>query len=81
MTIKHFFKILYKYWMKFAHVLGTINGFILLFIFYFILLGVYSIPYHIYRFVRYGLRPPQAASFWKKKEKTALDKDSISYQF
>ncbi len=41
--MKAFFKTLWDYWMKFAHVVGEVNQYILLGIVYFVVIGIYAI--------------------------------------
>lgn len=73
-------KIAYKYWMKFAHILGTINGFIILFVFYFAIIGVYAIVSNVIKLFL-GPKGIEANSCWKKKIELAGGLDSLKYQF
>lgn len=78
-TIKKFLKFLYKWWMKFAVLLGTINGFIILTLFYFIIIGLYALPHHLIKLFK---KPNKnAATYWKKKENSVQVSESVKYQF
>jgi len=76
--MKKYWKLFLKYWMKFAHILGTINGYLILTLIYFVVLGLYAIPYRLWMLLS---KPKQVTSYWQKKEHTALDKESATYQF
>lgn len=78
--MKNLLKVLYKYWMKFAHVLATINGFIILFLFYLVIIGLYALPY---KMVMLFLRKKQVAhaTFWKEKEDPGEGMEHLTYQF
>ncbi len=76
--MKKFFNIVYKYWMKFAHVLATINGFIILFAFYFIIIGLYAIVQKVIKLFSKEVRPE---SYWHTKEETGEGIEDLTYQF
>lgn len=73
-------KILYRYWMKFAFALGVVNSHILLFIFYFILIGIYAIPRLLWRFVS-GKKEKKQLSYWKEKKVVEVTIDRLMKQF
>lgn len=79
-TMKEILKKLYKYWMKFAHVLGTINGFIILFFFYVVIIGLYAFAQKTIRLI-FGLKKQAKGSFWKQKEELGEGLDHLKYQF
>lgn len=79
-TLKKIFKTFYKYWMKFAHVLGTINGFIILFIFYFIIVGLYAVIKKIIQLFS-GSKKQNDGSYWQKKAETGEGMENLKYQF
>ncbi|MFA5062264.1 MAG: hypothetical protein WC526_03910 [Patescibacteria group bacterium] len=77
--MKNFFKTLYKYWMKFSHVLGTISGFIILTVFYFIIIGLYALPFGLVRLLKGHKNQP--LSYWKIKENRPADLENLKFQF
>lgn len=77
---KKILKKLYKYWMKFAHVLGTINGFIILFVFYFVIIGLYSVVEKIINLL-FGPQKQNAGSYWQKKAEPGEGMENLKYQF
>lgn len=79
MNFKKIGKILYKYWMKFAHILGTVNGYILLTVFYFVIIGLYAIPRGVFKFFfRDG---DWNITFWKEKKDEEVNIEILSRQF
>lgn len=72
-------KLLYAYWMKFAKVLATVNSFIILFIFYFVIIGVYALVGKIFRF--FTQKNNTVDSFWSPKEKLGEGLEDLKYQF
>lgn len=76
--MKNVWKLFMKYWMKFAHLLGTVNGFIIVSVIYIVVLGIYALPYRLWRLTK---KRKFVNSYWQKKEHTALDNESITYQF
>jgi|GEM_PF-2048886 hypothetical protein len=78
--IHSFFKLVYAYWMKFAKVLATINSFIILFVFYFIIIGIYAV---IGKLVSFFLAKNQKmdSSFWSAKEELGNGLEDLKYQF
>ena len=72
---------LYKYWMKFAHLLGTINGAIILSAFYIVVIGLYCIVLKTMRLFRRRSKDAPV-SYWQ--DKTTLGEknlESVKYQF
>ena len=78
--MKEILKKLYKYWMKFARILGTINGFIILFVFYFIIIGLYAFVRKILQLVS-GFKKQNADSYWQKKQEPGEGLENLKYQF
>lgn len=78
--MKQALKKLYKYWMEFAHVLGTINGFIILFIFYFIVVALYAVVKKIIQLLS-GSKKQNAGSYWQKKAEPGEGMENLKYQF
>jgi len=78
--MKKILNILYKYWMKFAHVLGTINGFIILFVFYFVIIGLYALPQKVARLIS-GSKKYNVDSCWSKKRELGEGLENLKYQF
>lgn len=75
-------KTIYKYWMKFAHVLGAINGRILLFIFYFVVVGIYSIislPFVLIK--KRKERRTYKESYWISKNAEKVNEEILLQQF
>ncbi len=79
-SLKKILNKLYKYWMKFAHVLGTINGFIILFLFYFIIIGIYAIVKKILQLMS-GSKKHNINSYWQKKRELGEGLENLKYQF
>ena len=67
-------RVLYRYWMKFAHVLGWVNGRILLTLLYFLVVGPYAIVRMIGRIFRSRKSPE---SYWIKKEPVDASLESL----
>jgi hypothetical protein len=75
-------KTLYSYWMKFAHVLGTINGFIILLVVYFVVIGVYAIIFFLVKsIIRLFSKKKDNNSFWKHKELEEINITHVKFQF
>lgn len=79
MNFKRIGKIFYKYWMKFAHILGTVNGYILLTFFYFVIIGFYAIPRGIFKF--FFRDKDRNVTFWKEKKDEDVSIETLSRQF
>lgn len=73
------FKLLYAYWMKFAKVLATINSFIILFVFYFVIIGIYALVGKIFRFL--ARKDGVVNSFWSSKEELGEGLEDLKFQF
>jgi len=80
MFIKNLFKKLYKYWMKFAYVLGWINSRIIFTVLYILLVGIYAI---IGWFINLLKRKETIAndSYWLAKEYEEPTKEIMKRQF
>ena len=57
-------KVLYKYWMKFAHVLGRVQTAILLFLIYFLSVGTIALISFIFRKDFLDKKFADKESFW-----------------
>ena len=66
--------------MQFAHILGTINGFIILFVFYFIIIGLYAVVRVIIQLLS-GFKKKNTGSYWQKKEEPGEGMENLKYQF
>ena len=73
-----FLKAIYKYWMKFAEILGTINGFIILTVFYFLVIGCYALLAIIIKSFFKEIKPGIS---WKDKAINTADLNSLKLQF
>lgn len=71
-----FGKTLYRWWMKFALLLGTINGFLILSIFYLVIIGIYAIPMRLLR-----KKQTHTVPQWQKKEVIVNPRERVQYQF
>jgi hypothetical protein len=71
-----YLKKLYRLWLKFGLLLGTINGFIILSIFYVVIIGLYAIPSKLFKKKKIVL-----GTFWKDKEDKVHSIDICKYQF
>lgn len=78
--MKEVLKKLYKYWMKFARVLGTINGFMILFVFYFFIIGLYSLVIKTMKLIS-GSQKQHPDSYWQKKGDLGDGLENLKYQF
>lgn len=58
------FNVLYRYWMKFAHVLGWVNGRIILTALYVVVIGPYAL---LLRVGRLFSRRPAVGTYWIEK--------------
>lgn len=72
----NFFKQVYRLWMKFGALLGTINGFVILTLFYTVIIGLYAIPTRLLKKKSVPMK-----TYWKMKEKKVETIDSVRYQF
>ena len=69
-------KQLYKYWMKFAHLLGTVNGYIILTLFYVFVIGIYALPKKIFSRKRSG-----DLTYWDDKKNDSDPFSRAKFQF
>lgn len=69
-SFKRFFRLLYRYWMKFAHVLGWINTRILLTLFYFVILTPFALLVSLFKrdLLDQSFKPNEP-TYWLPKEK------------
>lgn len=67
-----------EYWMKFVYKIGVINTYILLFIVYFLLIGVYSMFYKGFKLFKVK---KNNKSFWKEKVGDSSTLVSVGRQF
>ncbi len=74
-------RILYKWWMAFARLLGTINTAVLLTVVYLIVVGTMSLVARLFRKDPMTHRPDTSGSFWKDKDKIAHTVDQARRQF
>ena len=79
--MKMFFKTLYRYWMKFAKVLGKIQTAIILFFIYFIGVGVISIIAFIFRRDFLDKRLAGKESFWRDRIASTPNLENCKRQF
>ena len=85
--LKKLWKTFFKYWMKFAGVLGKINGFIILTVLYVVVFGIYAICHFAYVMVHRLVSlfrervPPQQGSFWIEKPYQKETLETMRRQF
>ena len=79
--IRDFFRVIYKYWMLFAKKFAIIPTTIILFILYFIVVGIISITNFIMRKDLLDKKLTPAPSFWRDKEHIATDFERCKRQF
>lgn len=72
---KRFLKLLFAGWMKFARILGRINSFILLTVFYFTLIGLTRLFSWITRQDPLDSKWKDRASYWKKRTDFKIEKE------
>lgn len=63
-AMRHAWQAFYRYWMKFAHVLGWVNGRIILTLLYIVVIGPYAVALRVARL--FAPRRPQA-TYWLEK--------------
>jgi len=68
---------LYRAWMKFAHVLGTINGYVLFTIIYVLGVGAYALGLSVTQLVRRQSREPR----WEPKPPLDTSLHTMKRQF
>jgi hypothetical protein len=66
-TLKAVFKAIYRGWMKFAYLLGTINRFIFMTVFYWVIIDVTNIVLRILRVDLLDRRMSQQGTYWHSK--------------
>jgi predicted membrane protein len=62
-------------WLKFSHLLGTVNSTILLFLIYFLVITPYAVLFRKKVAVNYILRKPQAKSLFKERDHRVVKED------
>jgi hypothetical protein len=71
--------------MKFAHILGAINGRVLLFIFYFLVIGIYSIvsfPFKLFKKKKSGeSKNTSENTYWVEKNIEDVTEEVLLRQF
>lgn len=68
----------YRIWLKFGALLGTINGFIILTVFYSVIIGLYALPVKLLKLKK---KPVATNSFWKPKDRKEASLETVRYQF
>ena len=76
--MKKAFTALYRYWMKFAHVLGAVNGFIILTFLFYTIVGAYALVRKVIVLVR---QMPNEESFWQPKKVRPATLEELRRQF
>lgn len=66
-----FLRMLYAGWMRFAHLLGTINRYVLLTVFYFVIVNLTNLVIRLLRIDLLDRRMRTAESHWKPKSTTS----------
>lgn len=75
--MKQYFAHFKRLWMKFAHVLGVINGRIIFTIIYLVVFGLYAIPSKIYGVCT----SPKIDAGWQTKKKHSEIFKNLERQF
>ncbi len=68
-SIKSFFKLIYRYWMKFAHVLGWVNTRVILSVFYLVILTPVGLLLKVFKkdLLEEKINPAES-TYWLVKE-------------
>lgn len=74
-------KFLYRWWMKFAHVLAVVNTTVLLSLVYFFLIGPFSLVVRLFEGDLMKHRLGSSKSFWVPKEEVLHTPEQSSHQF
>ena len=74
-------KTLYRWWMKFAHLLGIVNTTVLLTIVYVLLIGPMSLAIWLFRKDLLRHRIKAKSSFWITKETASNTIEQSRHQF
>lgn len=68
-SIKSFFKFIYRYWMKFAHVLGWVNTRVILSVFYLVILTPFGLLLKVFKKDLLEEKiDPATSTYWLVKE-------------
>jgi len=64
-----FLRFLKKIWLGFAHILGTVNTFLLLLVIYIVVIGVYAIIYKPFKWIGILImRTKKVPTYWSTYE-------------
>jgi len=66
---KGFFKGIYRLWMRFAHLLGTVNKYVFLTIFYWVVVHIANLVIRIGRADLLDRRMTTLPSYWRPKDR------------
>ena len=72
-------RLLWKGWKKFAHVLGIVNRYILLTVFYFLIVNLVNLFTRLFRVDLLDRRMRPAATYWHEKPTT--QREHYQHQF
>ncbi len=75
--VVRFLRPVYKIWMKIAHVIGTVNTFILMTLFYIVFIGVAKLVTLLGRKDLLDSRWKDRPSYWKRRENFQVDKKAF----
>ena len=70
-SIVNFFKGIYRLWMRFAHLLGTINRFVFLTVFYWVIIDIANVALRLRRADLLDRRMKPMPSYWHRREPKA----------
>ncbi len=79
--LKTIWKTFYHYWMKLAHAMGWVNTRILLFLFFYLLLGPMALIARAFGKNFYDDNPKGSPSYWHLRPEPAFSKESCRRQF
>jgi hypothetical protein len=68
-SIKAFFRGVYRQWMRLAHLLGTINKFVFLTLFYWLIVNIANLCVRIARADLLDRRMQARPSYWRAKDR------------
>lgn len=67
-SIAGFFKGIYRLWMRFAHLLGTINRFVFLTVFYWVIIDISNLVLRVRGADLLDRRMKPQGSYWHRRE-------------
>lgn len=67
-SIWQFFKWIYRQWMRLAHLLGTVNRFVFLTIFYWVIVDIANVALRLRRVDLLDRRMKPQGSYWHRRE-------------